>query len=83
MMSGPRTDGPINLAYPAQTQADREDDALARWASLRVHQLRLAQIGRHGIADELNKMNTERQARARYWLNHYRTADHQAKENTA
>lgn len=77
------TDKPfINVAYPEQTLAEAADQALAKWAALRIHQARAAQISSNSITAELNNMNEERQARARHWLNHYRSLGRNKKEES-
>ncbi|GAA3704194.1 hypothetical protein GCM10022421_08780 [Oceanisphaera sediminis] len=70
----------INVACPNQTKAEAADQDLAKWAALRIHQVRTAQASRNSIAAELNNMNEARKARARYWLNHYRDPDRNKKK---
>lgn len=62
----------INVAYPDQTPAEAADQALAKWAALQIFNQRRGLTGRHTVDAELNKMDDDKQLRARHWLNHYR-----------
>lgn len=67
-----------NVARPAQTKAEADDQALEKWASLRIHQVRRAETSRGRIEIELSEMTEQQRERARHWLNHYRNKAEQA-----
>lgn len=61
-----------NVAYPQQTKAEADDQALQKWAALRIYQVKKAQTSRRRIEAELVEMTEQQRERARHWLNHYR-----------